>query len=193
MGSKSKDKGSNHERDVADSLTAWFGKPFKRVPSSGALRWGVDSTWHYGDLLPPEGFNFTIEAKHWQSIVFDEILGRRTSKTKNNPSPQPSFGSGDVATFWFDQAVPDAARAAVELSRPIEALLVWKQDYARARICLGDHLYTAIDPQIRKQLVCCWTYIPDKSPFMTLDFELFLEKVSPLALQTAFSKLHPFP
>ncbi len=189
MGSKSKDKGTNNEYDVRDLLTSWLGKPFQKCPNSGALRWGT-GTWTYGDLVPPEEHPFAWECKHYAEIVFDDILGRRTKKSKNNPEPQPEFGGGFVSGWWYDQTVPDAYRASQDLNRPIEPALVWKQDYHRMRLCLREALYSKIDQNIRKQLVCCWTYIPGKQPFMMLDFENFLQKVSPSALQEAFYTLH---
>jgi hypothetical protein len=190
MAGKSKAKGSAHERAVADTLTTWYGKQFKRVPNSGALRWGAESTWHYGDLLPPQGFNVCVEAKHYAHICFDEILGRPRKPRPGQPSIPPSFGDGHVATWWYEQTIPDAARATEELGTPVDCLLVWKQDFHRSRVCLREPLYSAIAAEIRKKLVCCWMYVPEKPPFMMLDFENFLTNVSGSEFDKAFRKLH---
>lgn len=191
MPSKSKVKGNNNEYDVRDRLSAWLGKPFVKSPNSGALRWG-NGIWTYGDLVPPEGFPFVCEAKHYETIVFDDILGRRTKKTKSNPDPQPSFGTGLVAEFWYEQTVPDAQRATRELGRPIEPLCVWKQDFHRMRLCVDEPLFRNLESSLRKELVCVWVYVPEKPPFMVVDLELFLRKVTPDALLKAFHKLHAF-
>lgn len=191
MTSRSKQKGSSHERDVAEILTAWHGKKFQRVPNSGALRWGAQSAWHYGDILPPQDFPFVIEAKHWASVTFDDVLGRRLQARPGKPALPASFGTGQVAGWWYDQAIPDAVRATAELSRSVEPMLVWKEDFHRIRICLDDALYREISCEIRKNLVCCWVYIPERKPFICLDFEHFLAAVTAEELLLAFSAKNP--
>ena len=114
--------GNTHERAVAARLSTWYGQEFRRVPNSGALRW-QGASWVYGDILPPEGFPFVIEAKHYHEVELAEIFGRREAKP----------GTGLVARWWFEQTVPDAERASRDLKRPIEPLLVWKRDHGRPR------------------------------------------------------------
>jgi hypothetical protein len=189
MPSKSKSKGNKNEYLVRDLFTAWYGKPFVKAPNSGALRWnGI--MWTYGDLIPPEDFPFVVEAKHYEELSCEEILGRRQRSRPGQPALPPSFGTGKVEEFWYDQVKQDAARATSELGRPIEPLLVYKQDFRRPRICLDALLFQRFPGELRKELICFWVYIPEKTPFMVLDFEFFLEKVSPEALRKSFSELH---
>ncbi len=189
MPSKSKAKGNNNEYDVRDRLSAWYGKPFSKTPNSGAMRWN-GNLWTYGDLIPPEELHWVFECKHYSEVTFDDMLGRRTNKSKKNLNPCPEFGTGLVADWWYSQTVVDAERATEELGFPVEGALIFKQDHHRHRLVIDEDIYRAISNPVRRTLVCCWCYIPNKNPFVAFDFENFLSKVTPAELFVAFEKIH---
>lgn len=81
----SKQKGSAFERDLAKILESRFGEGFRRVPYSGAMFGGKN--FHRslgqrddvkeimsGDLIAPEKFPFTVEAKFYKDLAFHQIL-----------------------------------------------------------------------------------------------------------------------
>lgn len=171
MTSKSKGKGNAHERDVADKLTQWYGEKFLRIPNSGALRW-QGAAWVYGDLLPPEGFPFVMECKHYAEIVFEEVLG-----TKNSPS-----GCSRVSEWWFTQAVPDADRAHRETGKQVLPLLFWKADYRPIRLTMWLEDFVRI-PSAYAKLVTVITAIPHRRPFVTVNLDEFLAVVTPAEMR----------
>ena len=86
MTSKSKAKGGAWERDIAKFLTEVYGKPFMRVPNSGAYTGGRNSNRKLlmsegqvrhmkGDIVPPDDWNhFNCEAKNYASFPFHRLL-----------------------------------------------------------------------------------------------------------------------
>ncbi len=122
MGQKSKRKGKAFEDEVAKILTDWAGTAWKRLPASGALRWG-GRVWTYGDLLPPEGWPVVLECKHHHDVRLEDLLGTARSE------PQ------DCALWlWWLQALRDAARAEEELGGTVVPLVVWKRDYGQPKL-----------------------------------------------------------
>jgi hypothetical protein len=170
MTSKSKNKGNTHERDVADKLSQWYGDKFLRIPNSGALRWG-GAAWVYGDLLPPEGFPYVMECKHYAEIIFEEVLG-----TKSSPS-----GCSRVSEWWYTQAVPDAERALRETGKKVLPLLLWKADYRPIRLSMDAGDYMRLEAH--RKLVSVMTAIPNRSPFVTVNMEEFLAVVTPAEMR----------
>ena len=127
--SKSKTKGNAAEREVAKILSAWFGEDFKRVPNSGALRWGGVS-WVYGDLLPPESFPGIIESKHYAEIDFDGLL--RLKATDHNP------------LGWWGQVVSDVVRCYGDTGLALQPVLVFKANRRPRRIALEERFCVAL-------------------------------------------------
>lgn len=86
MTSKSKAKGGAWERDVSKFLTESYGKPFMRVPGSGAYTGGQNASRKMlmsdgqvrhmkGDVVPPDDWNhFNCECKNYASFPFHRLL-----------------------------------------------------------------------------------------------------------------------
>ena len=77
----SKRKGSNFERELCKMLEDLFGGTFKRVPHSGAYGTiHIDSLTESmkqtltGDIITPEGFPFSIEAKFYKALPWNKIM-----------------------------------------------------------------------------------------------------------------------
>jgi len=126
MPSKSKTKGSSAEREVAKLLSTWFGQEFKRVPNSGALRWG-GASWVYGDLLPPESFPGIIESKHYANVDLDGLL--RLKVQDSNP------------LGWWLQVVSDVARCYQDTGMALQPILVWKANRVPRRLVIEEAFF----------------------------------------------------
>ena len=70
----SRAKGCSFERELAEKLSAWWGeeRAFRRTPLSGA--W--DRKQAAGDLVVPEKFPFTAEAKKARQFL-EELTGQK--------------------------------------------------------------------------------------------------------------------
>jgi len=163
-GRRASKKGSQWERDAAVILSEWSGKTFKRVPRSGALRWG-GIYWTYGDLIPPEGCLLVVECKHHADVRFSDVLGTRLTAP----------GEGRISQWWYDEAVADARRATQETGRTTQAMLLWKRDHCRARLTLDLQFFNLIGVH---GLVTVATGIPGNRPYVTVPLSSFLEQVS---------------
>ncbi len=77
-----KKKGNRTELEFAKLLSKRFGKTFKRVPMSGAFSTANKGTGTSeiamdvlsGDIIPPEGFKFSIEVKSRKEFNFWDML-----------------------------------------------------------------------------------------------------------------------
>lgn len=82
----SKKKGNRVELEFAKIFTERFERPFKRVPMSGGFSTinkdeGLDESvlnTLSGDLIPPNGFRFSIEIKGRQDFNFWDFLSDET-------------------------------------------------------------------------------------------------------------------
>jgi hypothetical protein len=86
MPSRQKAKGNNFEREIAKHLSGVFDSNFERVPTSGAITGGVNSSvldrlsrsqklLLEGDLIPPDDlYNIKIECKHHKDFSFSKML-----------------------------------------------------------------------------------------------------------------------
>lgn len=117
MGSRSKDKGSNAEREVSKILATHLGGYWVRTPGSGAFVGGSNAhrsasmspgqvRHHRGDLMPPDDLmHMVIEVKHYASIPWHHLL-----------SPQCRQMDG-----WLDQLHHDTKDGDLPI-------LLWKVD-----------------------------------------------------------------
>ena len=108
MPAKSKIKGNKHELATARTLSEWWSEEFRRMPNSGALRWG-GVAFTYGDLLPPESFPAIVECKHYKEIDLSLLL--------RGKSP---------ILDWWGQVVDDVHRCLEETGQALEPLLVFR-------------------------------------------------------------------
>lgn len=86
MPSKSKNKGSSYEREVANFLSAAYGESFIRAPGSGAYVGGKNQVRTQflhegqirsfkGDIVPGQSFpKFNAEAKSYADFPFHQVL-----------------------------------------------------------------------------------------------------------------------
>lgn len=86
MASKSKNKGSGFERDVAKYLSDLYNESFTRVITSGAYIGGKNTVRkntlsenqirsHKGDIVPPDDWtHFNCECKSYKSFPFHKLL-----------------------------------------------------------------------------------------------------------------------
>ena len=164
MGGKA--KGNKWESDAAKQFSIWHGQEWKRVPVSGALRWG-NVSWTFGDLLPPVGVYACVECKHWHDISIDEMLGTQ----------REGSGGGQIVDWWTDQTVADAERASLEIGRHVEPFLLWKRDRVPPRICMGwpFFLTAELSNKLPFMTVC---FDPAKPGFVVVNFKEFLEVLS---------------
>jgi len=123
--SKSKNKGNRFELDTAKTLSEWWGEEFRRMPNSGALRWG-GAAFTYGDLLPPESFPAIVECKHHKEIDLSLIL--------RGKSP---------VLDWWGQVIDDVARCAEETGYTLQPLLIFRAN--RWKSCLALRTSALID------------------------------------------------
>jgi hypothetical protein len=132
MTNKSKAKGNRNETNVAYYFTKWYGQEFRRMPTSGALRWN-NHIWTYGDLLCPEDFLCCIETKTYNEVTIDAIL---------------THGINSYILYWWTtQCLKDAARASKALDKGIHPLLVWRKTRGKIKIAMDLHLF-ACTPKI---------------------------------------------
>ena len=165
MAGKSKKKGSAHESAVAKILSAWADEEFKRVPSSGALRW-AGASWVYGDLLPPESLPVVIECKHHHEVSVEDLLWNGL-KTSGLPK----------LVKWWDQVEDDAHRCFQETGTHVEPLLCWKRDYGRHRLCVWEAFFTSLEEHLGVKMDHIAVCIPDHDTFVMLDLMSFLSTV----------------
>ena len=109
----SRSKGNKFEAELAKTLSAWWGeeKAFRRTPLSGA--WDKRAG---GDLVAPEGFPFTVEAKHredWELhhpllkrregevCVLDQIWLQALRETSKGKRPLLLFTKNRWPTFYM--------------------------------------------------------------------------------------------
>jgi predicted lipase len=88
MGSKSKNKGSSFERDIAKKFSEVFGESFVRTAHSGAFIGGsnqarkaslsANQTKSFkGDITPPDDWvNFNIELKNYADSSFHLLMSK---------------------------------------------------------------------------------------------------------------------
>lgn len=132
---RSKPKGNKHELSVAKLFSAWWGSEFKRVPSSGALRWGGVS-WVYSDILPPEDCPVALECKIRAEIDIWALV---------RPGSDTSHIHHPIA--WWNQAVDDATRCYLETGKVIHPMLVFREDKKKSYIAMEADLLAAILPK----------------------------------------------
>lgn len=90
---KSRRKGKRGERKLIPLLNDWWGEKFRRVPRSGALRWGTDHRVA-GDLVTSDpDFPWVVEAKNRESWDLKDLF----------------LGQGPIFS-WFQQAADDGKR-----------------------------------------------------------------------------------
>lgn len=106
-------KGKRGESNLCKLLTERFGKPFARVPQSGAIGTTREMSEHVreayvGDIVTPQHFRFCIEVKHgYAEIDLSHVIGHGGNKQ-------------------LDSFLEQASRDAVKIGR--EPLLCWKKD-----------------------------------------------------------------
>jgi hypothetical protein len=86
MPSKSKNKGSSFEREIATFLSNLYGESFVRIPNSGAYIGGANThrknrlsenqiKSFKGDIVPPDSWvYFNAEAKNYADFPFHQVL-----------------------------------------------------------------------------------------------------------------------
>ena len=182
MGKLAKTKGNTFEREVAKIMSSWSGEEFHRLPASGALRWH-GKIWTFGDLLPPESFPVVVECKHHHEVSVDALLGNK----RHGP------GKGQIADWWWGQCVPDAERAAEQTGRHCEPILVWKQDYGVARICIREQLLDRLPPQARQEpQFLRGHFLRNPNPVLA-NIKHFCETVSATAVRDAIGVIAQYP
>ena len=153
-----KGKGNAHERWTSDKLSTWFGEPFKRIPSSGALRWHGVNADTFGDLLVPPSFKAVVECKHRKNFDMLATIGQK-------PGPGNLLG-------WWQQSVADADRCGLELKERRVPLLVAKGNRSLPVICFPASLGKYLPPLIRSEVVR-----PEIPSVWIVPFDHFLETV----------------
>lgn len=130
----SKKKGNANETWAAKKLTAWWGSDFKRIPTSGALRWnGITDA--YGDLLVPEDFPGIVECKHNKKFELLAILTCKPNK--------------DNILGWWEQVNEDVRRASKEQGFTREPILIAKGNRTTPIIAVSSKLAQSL-PQIKQ-------------------------------------------
>lgn len=109
----SRQKGAAFERQIAKSLSEWWGIKFHRTPLSGGLSWGADNRV-IGDIVAPmeggDDFPFTVECKKHEGWDLDTLL-KDTGPIKD----------------WWKQAITDNKRLNDESKHP---LLLFSRNYS---------------------------------------------------------------
>lgn len=167
MPSKSKTKGSNAERELAKLLSAWYQEEFKRVPSSGALRWG-GASWVYGDILPPESFPGILESKHYKEVDTDGLL--RLKPTDHNP------------LGWWLQVVSDVKRCYEDTGLALQPLLVFKANRRPRRLAIEACFFRKLCRECQPLKAAPYLALNRPEFFgrvVIMDLELFLSIVDP--------------
>lgn len=167
----SKSKGNTCERWAATLLSEWYGQTFKRIPSSGALRWG-GVTDHFGDLLTPEDFKAVIECKHRKNFDLLAVLTKKPGK--------------DNLLGWIQQAVDDAKRCYTDLGVLKVPIAIMKGNRVTPVIAIPENLAFSIDFDTTKMasLRLASPYIPT---FYMFAFDTFLKEVSPANMKKALA------
>jgi hypothetical protein len=163
MPSSSKAKGNRFESEIASYFTKWWGRSqFKRMPSSGALRW-QGKIWTFGDLLVPEDFNALVECKHYKIVSTDAILHSGLESYQMH--------------WWTQQCLKDAKRASEQLEKSIHPLLIWRMNKGKCRIVMSLPLFESCSKRIYLKHIT--VYYPGYTPFTILLLKEFFEGVSP--------------
>ena len=155
MPSPSKTKGNHNETVVAEILTKWWGSPFKRMPTSGALRW-KGAAFTYGDLITPEDFPFIVECKHYAKVDVDELLRK-------------DWDQG-LITWWWQQVLDDCKRYNTDTGKTLQPMLVWKANNRPHRICVLRRILSSFMPV--KRLRTIEFYEPGKEAWVMSMFDL---------------------
>ncbi len=115
MASKSKQKGSSYERDVAKFLSELYSVPFMRnISGSGAFVGGTNSGRRSnmtegqirsarGDIVPPDTWNrFNCECKSYGDMSFHQLIGDKCAQLEAwlNQLMAVAVG-GDVNILFF--------------------------------------------------------------------------------------------
>lgn len=161
--SKSKSKGYRGESEVAEMLSSWSRREFRRVPSSGALRWSGTQYWTWGDIVPPEDFFFVIETKNHRVFDLDEVL-RKTP------------GNAKLTYFWYEQTVESAARASAALCRRVRPMMFYKQTRLPWMVVLDMEVFNALLQH--PGFVVAYFEVPCKYPIAVCAASSFLGAVS---------------
>lgn len=169
-----KKKGNTAERVAAQTLSDWYGQTFKRIPSSGALRWG-GITDTFGDLLVPEDFKAVVECKHRANF---DLLACLTKK--------PAV---DNLNGWWIQAIDDALRCWKETGLPRAPILLAKGNRQTPVIGIPESLSFDLDFDSTKlaYLRISNPYVP---AFYIFGFDAFLKNVTPAKLKGALDKFN---
>ena len=168
MSRKSKPKGNANEAKLAKILSDWAEKPFKRIPSSGSLRWG-GASWVYGDILPPEGLLVVIECKHYKKVNVEELLGRQKRYSGANTL---------IAQWWYDEVLADTSRCEKDLGiSGVQPMLIFKEDYGRYRLCLRPSFLQEVLSEKKTDIDHLTVNLPMMKPFAIIDLRRFLSLV----------------
>lgn len=155
----SKSKGNRWERDLCDKLTDAYGKPFRRVPNSGSYfgksnyirAEGMQESAKQclsGDIITPEGWEYSIEAKSYREFDFWNIL----------------YGESAKLNEWITQAENDSKFSNRKM------LLAIKIDRKCMMVCLKlSENYEVIDKFDN--------YYIYKNAYIIISLEDFLEKI----------------
>jgi len=149
-----KHKGNTNERWAAQKLSDWWGSVFKRIPSSGALRWHGE-TDVYGDLLVPEDFPGIVECKHNKKFDLLALLSCKPNK--------------DNILGWWEQVTSDVARAAQEQGYPRQPILIAKGNRTTPIIAVSNQFAQNL-PKIR--------HIQYSEGFSIYELTVFLSSVN---------------
>jgi hypothetical protein len=112
----SKAKGNKNEQQACKTVGIWTGHPFRRVPSSGALRWD-DAAKIAGDIVcDVKGYNFpfSIETKALKTLHAPIRLGKRSvfytimkqcyfDAVRSDRLPMMLLRSSGMDTFKFER------------------------------------------------------------------------------------------
>lgn len=161
----SKVKGNTAERWAAQLLTTYWGEEFKRIPSSGALRWH-GSTDTYGDLLCPPSFKGVVECKHRKKF---ELLQALTSE----PADDNILG-------WWQQVTDDVTRCKTERNELKVPVLVAKRNRSTPVICLPESMNKLL-PQLPHLTIVN----PKVATFCVYELAVFLKLVPRGILEVA--------
>lgn len=147
-------KEGRHVAEVITILNDWWGgsQVFKKMPSSGALRWG-GSHFTYGDLVPPEDCPFVFELKSHAEIEMDAVLRQRWDANK-------------LTWFWYGQTIPDAIRATQELGKTIYPIMIYKITQTANRVVIQDDIWNLFPKELTLQIRQVRIHLPGGTPFV---------------------------
>ena len=126
----SKKKGNRNERQIAKTLSEWWGEEFTRTPSSGMF-----ATTHArqlsalnvdigGDLISPKNFPFNVEAKSAKSIDLYEAIRQR---------------EGSCFVDWWRQSNRDAK------NMKKWPLVIFKEDRKQYYCMMTSYCYSRLE------------------------------------------------